>query len=103
MEVKHLRTLGLKVFRNMNNLNSVFLEEIFHRTKSLTHRPNNIEVNIHRTAKYGDKGLRTLDPHILNSLPEQMKAETNFDKFREYINQWFRPIFECNLYVYINI
>ena len=31
-----------------------------------------------------------------------MKAEANFNKFREYINQWFGPICKCNLCVYIN-
>ena len=31
-----------------------------------------------------------------------MKTETNFIKFRKYINQWFGPVFKCNLGVYIN-
>ena len=73
------------------------LEEIFNRTKWLTHRPNNILVNVHKTAKYGDKSLRTLGPHIWNSLLEHMKTETKFIKFREYINQWFGRICKYNL------
>ena len=40
------------------------MEEIFHRTKWLTDRQNNIQVNVHKTTKYGDKSLRTLGPHI---------------------------------------
>ena len=64
MEVKHLRALGLEVFKTLNNLNPAFMEEIFHRTKWLTLRPNNTQVNVHKTAKYGDKRLRTLGPHI---------------------------------------
>ena len=32
MEVKHLKTLGLEVFKTLNNLNPAFVEEIFHRT-----------------------------------------------------------------------
>ena len=100
MEVKRLRTLGLEVFKALNNLNPVFMEEIFHRTKWLTHRPNNIQVNVHQTDKYGDKSLRTLGgPHIWNSLPEHMKAKTNSIKFKEYINQWFRSICKCDLCV----
>ena len=102
MEVKRLRTLGLEVFETLNNLNPAFMEEIFHRTKWLTHRPNNIQVNVDKTARYSDKSLRTLGPHIWNSLPEHMKTETNFIKFSEYINQWFGPICKCNLGVYIN-
>ena len=102
MEVKRLKTLGLEVFKTLNNLNLAFMGEIFHRTKWLTHRPNNIQVNVHKTVKYGDKSLRTLGPHIWNSLPEHVKAETNFIKFKEYINQWFGPICKYNLCVYIN-
>ena len=78
------------------------MEETFHRTKWLTHRTNNVQVNVRKTAKYGDKSLRNLGPHIWNLLPEHMKAETNFIKFREYINQGFGPICKCNLCVYIN-
>ena len=96
-EVKRLRTLALEVFKTLNNLNPVFLDEIFNRTKWLTHRPNNIQVNVHKTAKYGDKSFRTLEPHIWKSLLEHMKAETKFIKFREYINQWFGSICKCNL------
>ena len=40
------------------------MEEIFHRTKWLIHRSSNIQINVHKTAKYGDKNLRTLGPHI---------------------------------------
>ena len=77
---------GLEVFKTLDNLNAAFMEEIFHRRKWLTLRPNNIQANVYKTAKDGDKSLRTLVPHIWNSLPEHMKAERNFIKFREYIN-----------------
>ena len=48
------------------------------------------------------KSLRTLYPHIWNSVPDHMKVETKFIKFREYVNQWLRAICKCNLCVYIN-
>ena len=102
MEVKRLITLGLEIFKTLNNLNHDFMEEIFHRTKWLTHRLNNLQVNVYKTAKYGDKSLRNLGPHIWNSLLEHTKAETNFIKLREYTNQWFGPICKCNLCVYSN-
>ena len=40
MELKRLRTLGFEVLMTLNNLNPAFMEEICHRTKWLTHRPN---------------------------------------------------------------
>ena len=102
MKVKRLRTMGLEVFQILNNLNPAFMEEIFHRTKWLIHRPNNIQVNVHKTAKYVDKSLRTIGPHILNPLSGHIKAETNFIKFRKCLNTWFRPICKSNLCVYFN-
>ena len=76
MEVKCHRTLGLGVFKILNKQNLAFTEEIFRRTKWLTHRPNNIQVNVHNTAKCGGKS-------IWNSLPEHIKTETNFIKFKK--------------------
>ena len=63
MQVKRLRTLGLEVFTTLNNLNPAFMEEIFHKAKWLTLKPNTIQVNAHKIAKYGAKSLRTLGPH----------------------------------------
>ena len=62
MKVKRVRTLGLEVFKALSKLNPAFTEEIFHRTTWLTYRSNNIQVKVHKTAEYGDKGLRTLCP-----------------------------------------
>ena len=42
MEAKLLRVLGLEVFKTLNDLNPDFREEVFHRTKGLTLRPNNM-------------------------------------------------------------
>ena len=39
------------------------MEEIFHKAKWLTLKPNTIQVNAHKIAKYGAKSLRTLGPH----------------------------------------
>ena len=33
MEVKRLRTLGIEIFKTLNQLNPAFIEEIYHRTK----------------------------------------------------------------------
>ena len=58
MEVNHLRTLGLEVFKILSNLTLLswkkYYKNIMARTKWLTHRPNNIQVNVDKTAKYGD-------------------------------------------------
>ena len=56
-------------------MNPVFVELFsFHRTKWLTHRPQNIQVNAPKTVKYCNKSLRILGPHIWNSLPKHIKV-----------------------------
>ena len=40
------------------------MEEIFHRTNCLIHSTNNRQVNVTKTAQYGNKSLRTLGPDI---------------------------------------
>ena len=89
MKIKRLRTLALEVFKTLNSLNPENMKEILHKTILSTHRPFNLEVNENRTTKYGNKNLRCLGPHIWNSLPNQIKKETDCTKFKEFINDWF--------------
>ena len=97
MEVKRLRNLPLKAFKTLNNKNLDYMKEIFHKTAFSTHRPLNLEANENRTTKYGNKSLRCLGPHIWNSLPNQIKKETEYTKFKEFINDWFGMQRKCNL------
>ena len=102
MEVKRLRKLALEIFKTLNNLNPEYMKEIFYKTTNLTHRPFNIKVNQNNTTKYGNKSLRSLGPHIWNSLPKQIKEETNYNKFKNYIDKWFGAKCKCNLCSYLN-
>ena len=86
IKVKQLRTLALEVFKTLNNMNPEYTKEIFHETAFKKPRPLNLEVNESHTTKYGNKSLRRLGPHIWNSLPNQIKKETDYPKFKEFIN-----------------
>ena len=97
MEVKRLRILGIEIFKTLNNLNPRFMKDIFHKTKWLTHKPSNIKVNSYNTVRYGKKSLVTLGPHVWNSLPEEVKIETELMNFKKYMSQWFGPSCKCNL------
>ena len=96
MEVKRLRTLALEVFKTLNNINPQYIKEIFHKTAFTTHIPLNLEVNENYTTKYGNKSLGCLGTHIWNSLPNQIKKETDYTKFKEFINDWFGMKCKCN-------
>ena len=97
MEVKRLRTLAMEVFKTLNNMNPEYMKEIFHKTTFTTHRPLNLQVNENHTTKYGNISLRYLGPHIWNSLPNLIKKETDYTKFKEFINGSFGIKCKCNL------
>ena len=78
MEVKRLRTLALEVFKTLNSLTPDYMKEIFFKTINLTHRPFDIKVNQNSSTKHGQKSLKSLGPHIWNSLPIEIKEETNY-------------------------
>ena len=63
MKVKRLRTLALKVFKTLNNMNPEYIKEISNKTAFTTHRPLNLEVSENHTTKYGNKSLRCLGTH----------------------------------------
>ena len=102
MEVKRLRILALEIFKTLNHLNPEYMKEIFYKTTNLTHRPFNIKVNQNNTTKYDNKSLRSLRPHIWNSHPKQIKKETGYNKFKNYIDKWFGTKCKCNLCSYLN-
>ena len=116
MGVKCLRNLALEIFKTLNHLNPEYMKEIFCKTTNLTHRPSNIKVNQdnttkygnnttkygNNTTKYGNKRLRSVGPHIWNSLPKQIKEETNYSKSKNDIDRWFAAKCKCNLYSYLN-
>ena len=75
MEVKRLRTLAQEVFETLNNMSPEYMKEIFDKTAFTMH-----------TTKYRNKSLRCPGPHVWNCLPNQIKKETNYTKFKEFID-----------------
>ena len=61
------------------------MEEIHHKTAFSMHRRLNLEVNENHTNKYGNKSLRCLGPHIWNSLPNQIKRESDYTNLRDLL------------------
>ena len=65
-------------------MNPEYIMETFHKTAFSTNRPLNLEVNENHATKYGNKSLRFLGPYIWNSIPNQIKKETDYTKFKEF-------------------
>ena len=96
MTVKRMRTIATEIFKTINDLNPKFMKEIFIKKVNPKVRPNNIVVKSHSTATYGDRSLSVLGPKLWNSLPENIKSENSYSKFKEYIKTWFGPTCYCS-------
>ena len=97
MEIRRPRTLALEFFKTLNDLNPAFMKNLFAKREVSKRRKNNLEIPNRNTVKYGDKSIRSLGPHIWNGLPEEIKNENSYDKFKEYLNTCYGPKFTCSL------
>ena len=91
MEVKRLRILAIEIFKTLNDMNPSFMKNIFTLKTNAKIRPTDLLVKRHNSATYGDKSLSVLGPKIWNSLTPNIKSETSFNKFKEYIGTWVGP------------
>ena len=97
MEIKRLRNLALEIFKTINDLNPGFMKSIFSAKLNARVRTNDILLKARKSATFGDKSLATLGPHFWNALPQNIKAENSYVKFKEYIATWFGPKCKCNV------
>ena len=81
--------LALEIFKTVNNLNPYYMKEIFSKTTNLTHRPLDINFNQNNTTKYRSNRLQSFGPHIWNSLSSEIKEEMEYEKCKNYMNDWF--------------
>ena len=49
METKRLRTMVYEIFKTLNNLNPVFMKDIFHYSPNVTHKKHNIYIHPQNT------------------------------------------------------
>ena len=80
MEIIRLRCVALEIFKTVINPHPYYMKEILSKTTNLTHRPLDINFNQNNTTKYGSNSLRSLGPHIWNSLPSEIKKKTEYKK-----------------------
>ena len=73
------------------------MKSIFSATLNARVRPNDILVKTRKSATFGDKSFATLGPKIWNDLPQNIKAENSYVKFKVYIATWFGPKCKCNV------
>ena len=98
METKRLRRIVYEIFKTLNNLNPVFMKDIFHYSPNLTHKKHNLYIHTQNTARFESKSLRAFGANIWNTLPEHIKSTTSLLEFKKIINTWPGPKCKCSVY-----
>ena len=68
METKRLRRIVYEIFKTLNNLNPVFMKDIFHYSPNLTHKKHDLYIHSQNTTRFGNKSLRAFGANIWNTL-----------------------------------
>ena len=102
MEIKYLWCLAIEIFKTVNNLNPYYMKETFSKTTNLTNRPLDKNFKQNNTTKYRNNSLQSLGPHVWNYLPSEIKEKTEYEKFKNYMNDWFGLKCKCNMWFFLN-
>ena len=92
VNVRNLRNLCKEIFKSLNNLNPVFLKEIFYFKES--NRPVrekyklNLQIPKINQVRFGTKSLRGLVSKIWNTLPYHIKNIRKYWIFKKAIRNW---------------
>ena len=97
-----LRTMALEIFKSLNDLKPSFIKELFNKRNNGNRRKNDLIIHTGNTVTFGSNSLRCLGPHIWNTLLENIKEITSFEKFKESFNDWYRSSCQCSLCHYQN-
>ena len=91
MNVKHLRTLSVEIFKTLNNLDPSFLKEIFSLMQ--TDRPVqekyklNLDIPSYSQVSFSREVLTFFGTKTWNSLPYHIKSAENLASFKTMINK----------------
>ena len=99
MNVTRLRSLCIEIFKTLNNINPVLMNEIFELRKTKRAVRNqynlNLEVPIINQVTFGPKSIRYLGPKIWNSLPFHIKSSERLTTFKRIIKNWDTVSCKC--------
>ena len=104
MKVNRSRGLCIEIYKSINNINPMYMNEIFKlRKASIAVRSNyklNLDVPTIKQVSFGDKSLRCYGPKIWNSLPFHIKSSENLEAFKNIIKNWNGVSCKCKVCQY---
>ena len=96
LEVRKLRLLAIEIFKTINDLNPIYMKDIFSLNTRDGSRDNILKVKTQKSKRYGTDTLRSLGPKIWNQLPNEIRNINQFTIFKRLINTWSGPSCRCN-------
>ena len=97
MKIRRIKMLAIEIFETVNELNPNFMETIFTSKTNSRVGSFDLQVKSRNTEKCGNKSLMALGPKVWNALPEKIKKEISFSKFKEYVKSWSDPTRKCKM------
>ena len=98
MSIKRHKILAKEIFKTLNNLNPVFMKDIFVKnTRECSRNASNLFVPSVNGYTYGENSLKFLGPRIWNSLPTHFKEVVTLREFNKLINTWDGTSCNCKM------
>ena len=90
MEVKRLRFLATEIYKTLNNLSPLYMNNIFYKStnRTLSRLKFNIQTQRFNQVKFGRNSIRVLGPILWNSLPNNIKSVQFLVEFKKFIKTW---------------
>ena len=102
LHVKRMRLIALEVFKSINDLNPVFMKDLF-ELKTISHDfrdPHKLVMPAFNTVRYGKNTFKYHGAHLYNLLPAHIKV-TEYSTFKKMLNSWDGPQCQCSLCSFI--
>ena len=104
MKVNRLRSLCIKIYKSINNINPMYMNKIFKLRKASRGVRSNYKLNLDvptiKQVSFGDKSIRCYGPKIWNSLPFHVKSSENLEAFKNIIKNWNGVSCKCKVRQY---
>ena len=104
MKVNRSRNLCIEIYKSMNNINPMYMNEIFKLRKTSREVRSNYKLNLDvptiNQFSFGDNSFRYYGPKIWNSLPFHIKSSDNLEAFKKIIKTWNGASCKCKVCQY---
>ena len=104
MKGNRLRCFYIELYRLVNNINTMYMNDVFKlkkiRKAIRSNYKHNLDVPTINQFSFGDKSLRCYGPKIWNPLPFHIKSSEKLEEFNEIIKKWNGLSCKCKVCQY---